>query len=118
MGQFLYIPFFIFSSTSIEVTWAEPDLPNGIITSYEVYRDNILIDDTLARIFTDIQVQPGHEYSYNIKVWNSQGSAESLPTSATTYASSPSGLNAPLLQPTSSTSIRFLIPNPISRLST
>ncbi len=95
------------SSTSIEVTWDAPEYSNGVITSYEVRRDGTLVFTTTTALqFTDYEVQPGQEYSYRVTVFNSQGSAVSPAAVATTYSSSPSGMEAPLVEPVSSIAIK------------
>ena len=94
------------SSTSIEITWKAPEYPNGIITSYEVRRDGTLVYTTSNLQYTDYEVQPGKQYSYRVTAYNSQGSTESPAAVATTYSSSPSGMEAPVVEPVSSTSIK------------
>ena len=94
------------SSTSIEVTWQAPQYPNGIITSYEVRRDGTLVYTTSSLQFTDYEVEPGQQYSYRITAFNSQGRTVSPAAVTTTYSSSPSGMEAPVVEPLSSTSIK------------
>ena len=94
------------SSTSIEVTWNAPEYPNGIITSYEVRRDGTLVYTTPNLMYTDYEVEPGKQYSYRVTAYNSQGSTVSPAAVATTYSSSPSGMEAPVAEPVSSTSIK------------
>ena len=62
------------SSTSIEVAWKEPDQPNGIITSYELRRDNVLISTNSLLQYIDYEVEPGKTYSYTVTAFNSRGS--------------------------------------------
>ncbi len=94
------------SSTSIEVTWQAPEYPNGLITSYEVRRDGTLVYTTTGLQYTDYEVSPGQEYTYRVTAFNSQGSAVSPPAGARTYSSSPSGMEAPQVEPASASSIR------------
>ena len=96
------------SATSVEITWTPPSQPNGIITSYEVRRGEVLIDtNTEGRLqFVDYEVEPDTTYSYTVTVFNSQGSVTSLPATITTYPSSPEGLATPILEALSATSIR------------
>ena len=94
------------SSSSIEITWQPPTFPNGIITSYEVRRDGTLIDTTTGLSYIDYEVAPGVEYSYRVTAFNSRGSTQSPPATATTYSTSPTGLTPPILTPLTSTSIR------------
>ena len=48
------------SSTILELYWEEPTVPNGIITSYQLYRYGVLVfqGDTNARLFTDARLAP------------------------------------------------------------
>ena len=94
------------SSTSIEVTWEAPQFPNGLITSYEVRRGGTLVYTTTTLMFTDYEVDPGQQYSYRVTAFNSQGSTVSPAAVATTYSSSPSGMEAPVVEAVSSTSIK------------
>ncbi len=94
------------SSTSIEVTWDAPLYPNGIITMYDVRRDGVLVDSTTNLMYFDFEVLAGREYTYRVTAFNSRGSTVSPAATATTYASSPSGLAPPTLQAESSTSVR------------
>ena len=94
------------SATSIEITWQEPEYPNGIITSYEIRRDGTLIYTTTLHQYTDYELLPGKTYTYRVTAFNGQGSTVSPAATATSYPSSPSGMNPPTTQPVSATSIR------------
>ena len=100
-------------SAAIEISWFPPDNPNGIISSYKVKRDGMLIfvdifelGSLLSTSYTDYNLQPGKEYSYTIIAYNRKGSAESPPSTLRMYSSSPSGVDSPLLIVMSSTSIQ------------
>lgn len=104
----------VLSSSSIDVTWKPPSKPNGVISSYDVKRDGKLIyteslgtNSVLQSTYTDFNLEPGTEYIYVVVARNRKGSTESLPTPATTYSSSPTGLLAPTLSVQSSTSIQI-----------
>ncbi|KAL5008917.1 hypothetical protein ScPMuIL_014498, partial [Solemya velum] len=103
----------VLSSSSIEVTWNSPSEPNGVISSYDVKRDGTLIyteslstNTVLQTTYTDFNLDPGTAHTYTVVARNRKGSVESLPSSATTYSSSPTGLMAPTLSVLSSTSIQ------------
>lgn len=93
-------------SASIEISWSPPTNPNGVITSYEVNRDGVMIATTSLLVYTDYDVKPGKTYSYTVTAYNSQDSITSPAIAATTYASAPAGLAPPVLEALSSTSIR------------
>ena len=101
------------SSSSIEISWRIPELPNGVITSYDVNRDGRLIytesigsSGILRTMYTDYNLSPGTEYSYTVGARNRKGSVESPPSRAITYSSSPAGLDPPTLVPLSAVSIQ------------
>ena len=93
-------------SNSIEVSWTEPDQPNGIITSYELRRRGNLIQTTQAFQFVDFDVEPGQTYSYTVTAFNSKGSVTSQAMTATTFSSAPEGLSPPGLTPLSATTMK------------
>ncbi|XP_052767673.1 usherin-like isoform X2 [Mya arenaria] len=103
----------VMSSSAIEVTWKEPDFPNGEITSYDVrrndrlvYTESVSISGTLRTTYTDYNLNPGMEYAYVVVARNRKGSVESLVSLARTWASSPSGLDPPSLSAVSATSMQ------------
>ncbi len=94
------------SATSVEVAWEMPISPNGIITSYEVRRDGVLVHTTQHFNYIDFDVKSGNRYSYTVTVFNSQGSYTSPISTIRTLSSAPVGLPSPTLEAVSSTSIR------------
>lgn len=103
----------VMSSSSIEISWNEPENPNGVITSYDVRRDNRLIytesisvSGSLRTTYTDYNLSPGSEYSYVVVARNRKGTVESPASLARTWASSPNGLDPPKLTAVSATSIQ------------
>lgn len=103
----------VMSSSSIEISWQEPEYPNGVITSYDVrrngrliYTESISVSGSLRTTYTDYNLDPGLEYSYLVLARNRKGSAESPASLARTWASSPNGLNPPKLSAVSATSIQ------------
>lgn len=83
---------------SVEVSWKEPDHPNGLITGYELRRDGHLIYAGMDTHYHDFMLLPSIEYSYTVTANNSQGTATSLATVARTQPSVPSGVAPPQLQ--------------------
>uniref|UniRef100_UPI00398E6111 usherin-like n=1 Tax=Pristiophorus japonicus TaxID=55135 RepID=UPI00398E6111 len=84
-------------SESIEVTWKEPNSPNGKIKNYELRRDGVLIYAGLETRYHEFTLTPGMEYSYTVAANNSQGSTISPPSKARTNPSAPSGMAPPKL---------------------
>lgn len=86
------------SSTSILLTWLEPEAPNGIITSYRVYRNGSVITTVSVRTYTDIGLMPNTHYSYAVEAINVVGSTFSQETTVRTQEGAPTGIIAPDLQ--------------------
>lgn len=89
--------------TSVQLTW----LPNGEqdLSGYKVYRDGIEVADVppTATTWTDTNVQPGTQYTYTLKAYDTAGnfSDPSAPATVTTPApadttppAAPAGLTA------------------------
>ena len=99
----------------VEVVWNSPAQPNGIITRYEILRqDNgfpstlVVISstiDTLSRRYLDTTVSPASDYQYAIRAINSAGRTEGEFRPIMTPEAPPEGLTAPVLTVTSSSSI-------------
>jgi len=92
-------------TSSIEVTWTPPTHPNGVVTSYELRRNSVLIQTTMLTWYIDYGVSPGTTYQYQVMVYNSQGGAASPSSNATTFASPPTGVPPPVTVPQSATSV-------------
>lgn len=103
----------VLSAASIEVSWSPPQNPNGVITSYDVRRNNSLvyteslaIAGILRTAYTDYNLNAGVRYSYTVTAANSEGSVTSPAAIAETYSSSPSGIQPPELVPLTAYSIQ------------
>uniref|UniRef100_A0AAY4ADY9 Usher syndrome type IIa protein homolog n=1 Tax=Denticeps clupeoides TaxID=299321 RepID=A0AAY4ADY9_9TELE len=92
-------------SESVEVSWREPDHPNGLITSYELRRDGQLVYVGMDTRYHDFTLLPSMEYSYTVTANNSQGTTTSPQAVAKTHPSAPSGVAPPKLQTTGPSSI-------------
>ena len=92
-------------TTSIEISWSPPSRPNGVITSYELRRNSVLIQTTSLTWYIDYDVEPGTTYQYQVSAYNSQGGAASPLSSGTTFASSPTGILPPVTVPLSASSV-------------
>ena len=94
------------NSTSILLTWLEPEAPNGVILSYSLYRDGNFVINTTETSYTDTGLQPNTEYSYSVEVFNVIGSTRSIAISAQTLQGPPSGIDPPTLQAINSTAVQ------------
>ncbi|KAJ8045141.1 Usherin [Holothuria leucospilota] len=105
-------------SRRVEVTWSEPEFPNGVILRYELRRDGKLVYDGDALRWQDFGdggagLTPGQEYSYIVTAINSEGRAISPPASVVTSADAPAGLSPPSLTPRSASIIAAMWQNPL-----
>ena len=87
---------FALSSTTMEVMWTEPVRPNGVISSYELFRDATSIYTGLAVEFIDSSLEPETAYTYTL-VARTSGGATASPraTTSTQTAGSPEGVPTP-----------------------
>eukprot|EP00062_Callorhinchus_milii_P018719 gi/632972566/ref/XP_007902721.1/ PREDICTED: usherin [Callorhinchus milii] len=102
-------------SVVLEVKWFCPQKPNGIITSYLLYRqpfgtlEELLIfiwsEGALEFIDASDTLQPYTKYKYRIRARNSKGSVDSLWASVQTLEALPQGMAAPSAQATSAFSV-------------
>lgn len=83
---------------SVEVSWKEPEHPNGVITGYELRRDGQLIYTGMDTRYRDFMLLPSIEYSYTVTANNSLGTVTSHAAVARTQPSVPSGVAPPQLQ--------------------
>ncbi|XP_028396319.1 LOW QUALITY PROTEIN: usherin-like [Dendronephthya gigantea] len=67
----------VISSTTLRVLWDPPDKPNGLITSYELYRNGSRVYTGLLREFNDTRLRPYTWYSYHIVTNTDGGSVRS-----------------------------------------
>ncbi|NXO10183.1 USH2A protein, partial [Oriolus oriolus] len=108
----------------IEVKWAPPKKPNGIITNYFISRrpvgsqEELLLfiwtEGALEFIDASDALQPFTLYEYRARAQNSVGSVDSLWASAQTLEASPWGMAAPWAQATSAYSVRLNWTQPVS----
>uniref|UniRef100_A0A8B9SU76 Usherin n=1 Tax=Anas platyrhynchos TaxID=8839 RepID=A0A8B9SU76_ANAPL len=111
-------------SALIEVKWAPPKTPNGIITNYFIHRRPVGSQEELllfiwtegALKFVDASdaLQPFTLYEYRIRAQNVAGSVDSLWASTRTLEASPWGMGAPEAQATSPYSVRLNWTQPVS----
>ena len=102
----------------IEATWIEPDILNGVIVKYSLYRGNLLVyngtdvcyknkDGKDVCIFEDKGngLQPVTAYNYSVAATTGGGTTRSSVTTATTPESSPEAIPKPRLTVRSAYSI-------------
>lgn len=84
---------------SLEISWAPPEHPNGVINGYELRRDGEVIYVGAETRYHDFTLSPNVEYSYTLRANNSKGAASSAAATAKTHPSVPSGVGLPTLTP-------------------
>ena len=84
---------------SVEVTWTPPEQPNGVVTGYELRRDDEVVYVGPETHYHDFTLLPNVGYSYVVVANNSQGAVSSAAAIAKTHPSAPSGVGPPTLQP-------------------
>ncbi|NXL36266.1 USH2A protein, partial [Glaucidium brasilianum] len=111
-------------SALIEVKWAPPKKPNGIITNYFIHRrplgtqEELLLfiwaEGALEFIDASDALQPFTLYEYRVRAQNAVGSVDSLWASTQTLEASPGSMEAPWAQATSAYSVRLNWTQPVS----
>ena len=66
------------NSTTLRVQWEPPDQPNGLITKYELYRNDTEVYAGLSREFNDTGLKPYSWYKYYIKTYTDGGNIRSF----------------------------------------
>ncbi|XP_076463865.1 usherin-like [Babylonia areolata] len=104
--------------TMIQVQWAQPTGPNGIISSYILERREANVSDVTVVVATFLptdpkkyldqspELSPFMTYSYRVKVVNDAGTGEGPWANVTTSSSRPAGVMPPALTVLNSTTIR------------
>ena len=105
-------PTLIARSTSIvEVSWFPPDIPNGIVSSYQVERRSSLaiIPDIIyigsRNDYIDTQLTAYTEYEYRVRSINSKGESLSEWRKVKTFEGIPENVQAPFVEVLNSSSI-------------
>ncbi|KAM3624776.1 uncharacterized protein V6R79_001428 [Siganus canaliculatus] len=91
---------------SVEISWKPPLHPNGIITKYELRRDDEVIYVGTDTHYHDFTLLPSVVYTYTVRANNSKGAVSSLSATAKTHPSAPSGVGLPTLTPLSPSQVR------------
>lgn len=87
----------VLGATDIAVTWFEPDMANGDISSYQLYLNNNLEFTGLAFSYTVSSLQPFTMYSFFVEVCNQAGCASSTTVFAQTDQALAAGVTPPTL---------------------
>ena len=93
------------SASSIQLTWLEPEAPNGIILGYIIYRNGTLIANISDLSYNDTELTPDTVYSYIIEAFNVIGSTRSVSRTGRTLEGAPTGVQSPNLTALSATSV-------------
>ncbi|XP_061670381.1 usherin isoform X4 [Syngnathoides biaculeatus] len=101
----------------LEIHWDPPNKPNGIITSYHLYRSPVETEEELLVFiwssgpleFFDASpsLRPFTYYQYRLEAHNSKGSVLSQRTSARTLSAEPKDMTPPTATPTGAYSIHL-----------
>ena len=93
------------SDTSIQLTWLEPEAPNGVIIGYIIYRNGTQIANVSTLTYTDTGLSPNTEYSYVLQAYNIIGPTRSQSRTGRTLEGAPTGVQSPTLRALSATSV-------------
>ena len=96
----------VLGPTTIHVSWAPPELPNGDISLYILYMDNFAVFSGLGFEYSRTDLTPFTAYTFYYEVRNQAGSAGSTAVTVTTDPSDPEGLAPPTLTVLGSSAIR------------
>ena len=87
----------VLGATQIRITWTPPALPNGVISSYILYQNNIAIFTAIGFTHTATNLSPFTSYSFYVEVCNQAGCASSVTVTAVTDQALPQGVTPPIL---------------------
>ncbi|XP_041469805.1 usherin-like [Lytechinus variegatus] len=112
----------VVSSTILELYWFEPSQPNGIITSYILYRNSELVyaGNNSVLMYVDTGLTPNTRYEYVVSALTIAGQSNSTIHVAQTPFLTPEGIPPPTLTVLSARSIRAVwtqptVPNGVIR---
>ncbi|XP_071778073.2 usherin [Centroberyx gerrardi] len=101
----------------LEIQWSPPHKPNGLITSYYIYRRPVGTEEELLVFiwsngpleFIDAShaLRPFSQYQYRVRAHNSKGSVLSQWASALTLEAGPEDMAPPIVTPTSAYSVHL-----------
>lgn len=120
MGQ--KFPALIATSRNVSITWVPPDMPNGIIILYEVYRRPVDVGDQWTLVFNgtatffvdaDRALTPFNRYEYRVVSHNSVGSTSSLPSPVRLEESKPESIPRPSIHDIRSDAFKVNVQEPL-----
>ncbi len=91
---------------SVQVQWSVPRFPNGVIKSYEVYRNKTKVQTLLLLTYTDTKLEPVTWYAYSIRICTNGGCTLSNETAVRTKQAAPGEMRPPVLLALDSSRIR------------
>ena len=92
--------------TEIHIMWSPPARPNGVISSYILYQNDIAVFTGIGFAHTAINLSPFTSYSFYVEVCNQAGCASSVTVMAVTDQAPPQGVSPPILTVLGSTAIQ------------
>ena len=84
--------------TSVTLTWT-CSTDNVEVTSYNIYRDNSLIDSASECTYTDTTVSPNTSYDYTVSALDAAGNESAQTTAVTVWADVGASYNGGLFRP-------------------
>ena len=96
----------VLGPTTIRVTWAPPEFPNGDISLYILYMDDVAVFSGIGFEYTRSDLTPYTEYTFYYRVRNQAGLASSSTVTNRTEPAPPEGLAPPSLDVLGSSAIR------------
>ena len=106
----------IVSSTRVQVSWATPEQPNGVLALYQVLRDGVAIyssNVTTLMAHDDIGLTPDTTYVYSYVAGTAGGNTTSIEQSITTFIATPELLPEPSCTSLSSSEILVVWDHPV-----
>lgn len=91
---------------SIRLQWSVPQVPNGQIRYYEIYRNGSNIQTLSALTFTDTNLNPATLYLYSIRACTIGGCTASTAVNVMTLSAAPGDMRPPTLAPLDAFRIR------------
>lgn len=103
------------SAYSIRIDWDEPEEPNGVISTYILYRDGVSIGGIMNTLtYTDTPLSPFTEYSYILGACTSAGCTNSTEAVNTTFEARPEDFIDPIFTNVESNSLVISWSEPLS----
>ena len=96
--SFVPPPYFVtVSASSISITWQAPPQPNGVIVSYQLFRDGDEVFNGLSLSHMDTGLEPFTSYNYHVQACTNGGCTNSSVAMNTTLEDLPEQFSAPIV---------------------